>query len=401
MVRVLFVLAVCAALFSQSASAQETEYRVVGYYNYYNLYTDYLVTEIPASLLTHLNYTYIDVSEAGQCVSTDTWADTEFPYPGDSPSERIRGNFKQLALLKQANPNLQILMTVGGWEHSAYFSNIALTPESRVRFAQSCVAFMQEYHFDGIDIDWRYPVQGGAEGNITRPEDTANFTLLLEALRTEIEEASAQDERRYLLTIVAPAVEAFYRQIDLERVHQYVDWINLTTFGFEGNWSTVTGHIAPLYSSARDPRGDVGHSVDAAVNAYLDRGVPANKIVVGIPFFAQAWRNVRPNNLFGLYQTNGGVPEGSRAGGTLYYRDLGRFLESSDYVRFFDDVAIAPWMYNRDRGIAISYENQQSLRSKAAYVRSLGLGGVMVWEISYDSENHELLNAAFSTLRLP
>lgn len=386
-----------------AVSAQSREYRIVGYYNFYNIYYDYFVTDIPADRLTHLNYAYIDISEAGQCVSADEWADTQYLYPGDLTSERLRGNFKQLQVLRGDNPNLRVLMTVGGWERSRHFSDVAVTEEARERFAQSCVAFMQEYGFDGIDIDWRYPVVGGAPDTVTRPEDRENLTLLLETLRTAIDEASAEDEQRYLLTMVAPAVESLWSNFEIERVHPYVDWINLTTFGFEGEWSTSAAHMAPLYASDRDPRGDMRETqnVDYAVNAYLNAGVPASKLVIGIPFYGQAWRNVRPNNLFGLYGEADGVPDGTRDAGTLYYRDLELFLQSSDYTRYFDDVSLAPWMYNRERGIAISYENPESITNKAAYVRSLGLGGMMAYELSYDSSSNTLLNAIYGELNLP
>ncbi|MEP7287749.1 MAG: glycoside hydrolase family 18 protein [Chloroflexota bacterium] len=384
--------------------AQETapKYKIVGYYTSYSIYTrQYFVTDIPANQLTHLNYAALDVSDNGQCVTSDLWADMQYSYPSDKPAERLRGNFKQLQLLKKANPNLKILMTVGGWEQSKNFSNAALTQQSRIRFGRSCVAFMKEYGFDGIDIDWRYPVSGGLVENSGHPEDRENFTLLLAELRGQLEYWSQRDNTRYLLTIAAPAVAPLFKNMQLDQIHPYVDWINLTAYGFQGDWSDLASHQAPLFGSVKDPRGDTirnDYNVAGAVKAYLDAGVPAEKIVVGVPFFAQAWRNVKPNDYFGLYQTPGGVPTGTRPGGILYYRDLLPLLKSDSYTHFFDTETKTPWMYNANGGIAISYEDPNSIQNKAAYVMSTGLGGIMIWELDFDDDTHTLLNAVYTGL---
>ena len=146
-------------IFAQDETpAQLINARLLAYYSYYNIYPDqgeFLVTDIPVELLTHLHYADIGISETGQCASVDAYADTQYLYPGDRFSERLRGNFKQLPILRLRNPNLQIVMTVGGWDNSARFSDVALTEEARARFIRSCVTFMQQYDFDGIEIDWQ------------------------------------------------------------------------------------------------------------------------------------------------------------------------------------------------------------------------------------------------------
>jgi chitinase len=368
--------------------------RVVGYYTAYSVYDDYFVTDIPVEQLTHLNYAFIDVNTAGQCVSADRYTDMQYAYPRDNNNERLRGNFKQLGILKEDHPQIGILMTVGGWEYSAMFSDVALTQDARIRFANSCIAFMRDYGFDGIDIDWRYPISGGSTPG--RPEDGANFVLLLAELRGQLDYWSERDERPYLLTITAPAVEPLYQNFPLLQLQESLDWINLMSYGFQGEWSAVASHHAPLFGNTKDPRGDIDQTrlnVDNAVRAFLDAGVPAAKINMGIAFFAQAWRRVPENTLFGLYAEAGGVPDGTRTGGILYYRDLVPLLDSPAYTRYFDDEAKAAWMYNPQEHIAISYESQESIRYKVGYVRDLGLGGVMLWELSYDSVDHVLLDA--------
>lgn len=404
--RILIVLCVLVGLSGTAAgtSAQidAPKYKLVGYFTSYSIYEQqYFVTDIPAKQLTHLNYVGADISEAGQCISSDAYADTQFAYPGDKPTERIRGNFKQLQLLKKAYPTLKTLITVGGWERSKYFSDVAATAQSRARFAKSCVVYMKDNNFDGIDIDWRYPVSGGPTTNVSRPEDRENFTLLLAAVRDELEANAAKDNRRYLLTISAPAVEPLYSNFELDKIAQYLDWINLMSYSFQGSWSALASHQAPLFGSARDPRGDVirkQYNVDGAVRAYLDAGVPAGKIVVGIALYGQAWSGVKPNDFFGLYQPANGVPVGTHPGGLLYYRDLLPLLKDAAYTHFFDDETKSPWLFNANTRVAISYEDQTSIQNKAAYVRNLDLGGIMVWELSFDDEAQTLLKTAFAAL---
>lgn len=402
---VILLFALCLPVVSVFAQDETSEaapdYRVVGYFSSYNIYErEYFVTDIPAQYLTHINYGPMDISANGQCVAADQWADTEYSYPDDEAGERLRGNVKQLRLLRGDYPGLQVILSIGGWEFSSRFSDVALTAESRRRFATSCVALMRQYDFDGLDIDWRYPVEGGMISS-ERQEDRENLTLLLEELRAQLDTAGTDDEQTYLLTLTAPGAEAFYRYFELENVHLHVDWINITSYGYQGAWSELASHHAPLYGNASDPRGEemrTQYNVDGTINAYLNAGVPAGKIVVGIPFFAQTWRNVRSGDLFGLYQPASGVPTGTRDGGLLYYRDLQPLLESDSYTRYFDNETRAPWLYNEATRIAVSYEDQESIAYKMAYIRSLGLGGVFAWELAYDDEQSTLLSAVYNGL---
>jgi chitinase len=258
---------------------------------------------------------------------------------------------------------------------------------------------MRQYLFDGLDIDWRYPVSGGQfEG---RSEDRENFTLLLAELRAQLDEAAERDGRPYLLTMLVPAVDTLYANIEIDQVHRYVDWINLMAFGFHGEWSTIASHHAPLHANTRDPRGPVmqaEYNVDAVVNHFLDAGVPAHKLTVGIPFYAQTWRNVRQGDYLGLYQPADGVPSGTRPGGILYYRDMLPLLNNTSFVEFFDEETGVPWLFNPDELIAVSYEDARSIRNKVEYVRQRELGGVMVWQLPYDDPGNSLLHVTYTEL---
>ncbi len=368
--------------------------RVIGYYAAWSIYArNYFVSDIPADKLTHINYAFANVSAVigstgGECVLGDVYADTEYNYPGDNQSESLRGNFKQLNKLKQQHPQLKTLLSIGGWTWSGNFSAAALTTASRQRFAQSCVQMMGQYGFDGLDIDWEYPVSGGLMPG--RAEDKQNYTLLLAELRTQLNAKASQDGRAYLLTIAAPAGPTTLVNLELAKIAQHLDWINLMTYDFHGGWENRTGFNAALYADPDDPTAQSDLlNVDATAKAYLAAGIPPDKLVIGVPFYGRGWSGVTNVNK-GLYQSASGVPQGTWEAGMFDYHDLKQnYLPT--YTRSWNFAARVPWLYNPDTRIMISYDDPESLAQKIDYVKNKGLGGVMIWELSGDDAQSTLL----------
>lgn len=367
--------------------------RVVAYYTSWSIYArDYFVTDVPAEMLTHINYAFANISPDGEIVLGDEWADVQYPYPGDPEGTgETLGNFRQLQLLKERNPDLQTLISVGGWTWSGRFSDVALTEESRATFAQSAVNFITRYGFDGVDLDWEYPTGGGDPGNTERPEDPENFILLLEAVRSALDVQGETDGRHYLLTIAAGAGNRAISGIDWAQAQTYLDFINVMTYDMAGGWSSVTGFNSPLYNSAAAP--PEGTSVDTALQAYLAAGVPADKIVMGVAFYGKGWNRAGATNN-GLHQSFTGLPSGTWEAGTFDYSDLAEnYVGAEGWERFFSESAQVPWLYNAETGTMISYDDPESMTLKAEYVQEHGLGGVMFWELSGDDDDYSLLSA--------
>lgn len=376
----------CLALLLATApmTAQPSQFRIIGYFASWSIYGDdpYDVTDIPADKLTHLNYAFAGISKDGEIALLDEWGDTQFPYPGDADDQPLKGNFNQLRLLKEANPHLQTLISIGGWTDSARFSDAALTPESRAKFARSVVDFVGRYGFDGADIDWEYPTGDGAPGNIELREDKDNFVLLLGALGTALDAQGAADGRSYLLTIALGAGRAQYQPLDWTEITPLLDFINVMTYDMAGSWSSETGFNAPLY----DPANRL--SADTTISGLLALGIPPEKLVMGVPFYGRGWSGVAGENN-GLRQPFTNVVG---EGGSLDYGDLAASYVGT-FARFWDDAAQVPWLYDAASGTMISYDDPESMALKAAYVRERGLGGVMFWEISQDSDESALLDA--------
>ncbi len=412
------LFAVCALpagapAFAQSAAQSVAQsapppapYRVVGYYTSWSIYAQqYYVDDVPAERLTHLNYAFANIADDGACILGDDYADAAFAYFADETDPRtdalgvpLRGNLAALLRLKQAHPHLQTLLSVGGWTWSTGFTDAALTEESRARFVQSCVNLMLRYGFDGLDIDWEFPVTQGPGYFQGRPEDRQNFTLLLREFRRQLDAQGTLDSRPYLLTIAAPQVEMFWQHIELDAIHPYLDWINLMTYSFHGGWAEVTSHHAALFPTPRNPdAGTAAYNVHGTVSAYAAAGVPPEKLVIGVPLYAHGWSGVPAQN-DGLYQPFDGLTDGTWGCCGLYdYADIAaNYLPA--WTRYWDVDAQAAWLYDPAAGVLISYEDPQAVAAKAAYVQQVGLGGIMLWELSQDDDAHTLLNAAWDGL---
>lgn len=376
--------------------------RVIGYFAAWGVYgRNYHVPDIAAEKLTHINYAFANIGADLRIALGDPYADIDRFYPGDSWAPgALRGSFNRLRILKQQHPHVRTLISVGGWTWSSRFSDAALTAASRAAFAQSCADFVNLYSFDGVDIDWEYPVCGGLASNVTRPADRQNYTLLLAELRARLDALAAANGRPYLLTIAAPAGPATYAHLELGLIHPYLDWLNVMAYDFHGSWSPFTNFHNALHAAPGDPSAGVAatqFNAAAAVQAYLAAGIPPSKIVIGAPFYGRGWSGVAAAN-DGLWQGFTGLPAGTWEAGVFDFQDIQDNLLPTGWVRHWHPQARVPWAYSPAAGVMISYEDEVSLDEKAAYVNASGLGGVMAWELSADDGAHSLLGVLHDRL---
>jgi len=360
-------LAVLAVLIAGTlpiaAQAQPAQPPIFGAYYPGGSAERYPVSSIPAERLTHLFYAFSTI-EDGRCA-----------IGAEAPA-----NFAALAELKRRHPHLRTLISIGGWGAGG-FSEAAATAEGRASMAQSAVRMLRSLPLDGIDLDWEYPCY--AEADIAAsPADKTNFTLLLREMREALDLEGAEQGRHYLLTIAAGADRYYIDGTEMDRVHPYLDFVQLMTYDMRGGFQTLTGHHTNLYT----PTGDLFRiSVDASVRMFRDAGVPPEKIVIGAAFYSRMWRNV-PNRHAGLHQ----MTASSGGYGPDYTRLHADYIGRNSFVRYWDEEAKAPYLFDGDS--FITYDDEQSLRHKCEYIRSEGLAGVMFWEYSCD-KTHRLLDA--------
>jgi chitinase len=361
---------------------------IAGYFTEWGIYgRNYHVSDIPADKIKHVIYAFAKISN-GEIAIYDSYAAIDKFYPGDNWDESLRGNFKQLKLLKAKHPHLKILIAIGGWTLSDPFSDIALTEIGRLKFSVSAANFVENYEFDGIDIDWEYPCGGGlAKG---RPEDKKNFTLLMAELRHQLSLITEKTGKQYLLTVASSAGDSM-NHYELQEVSKYIDWYNLMAYDFHGSWETSTNHQAALYPSSLDnSEFQSRYNVSYAVNKYLTQGVPPEQIVLGIPFYSRGWSKVHSENT-GLFQLGPEASEGTWERGILDYSDVYNKVKNDpkNFLVSWDDEAKASWVFNPylGGGIFYTFEDEKTLKEKIKFIENMNLRGSMFWEFSGDIRN--------------
>ena len=376
-----FVMGVALCLTTASAAAPAHGKRVIGYYAGWSV-DRFPATDIRGDLLTHVNYAFARITDAHECVARN-------------PDKAEKG-LEQLRQLKAQHPHLKTLISVGWWTDSTGFYDTAKTAESRETFAKSAATFAKQHGFDGVDIDWEYPGGGGNDKDKGSPDDTPNFTALMAELRKQLDAQGDADGKRYLLTIAAPAGGQLKR-IELEKVHPLLDFINLMTYDFAGSWSQRTAFNAPLYPWGEHDIGKIAG--DWSVQAYLKAGVPADKICLGVPFYGRAFGGVKAgDDADGLNQPFDPKAKMTSPDG-WGWRGISANFIGKKAKRFWHDRAQVPWLFDAQSGLFVTYDDPQSLRTKAEYVKERKLGGVMIWELSDDDEKSSLLHAVNEGLK--
>ncbi|KAJ1644716.1 hypothetical protein J3B02_001763 [Coemansia erecta] len=370
--------------------------RKVGYYTAWSIYDrNYTPADVPVERLTHLNYAFAKL-DGNRIALGDPWADVEKPYEhasygADEPRGSIGEFNNQGSPVRQRNPHLRTLISVGGWSWSGNFSSMAASPAARREFALSVGDFVQRFGFDGVDIDWEHPVEGGMDGNARSPNDARNYLALLHELRSHLDSLPRPRFGRYEITIATSAAPTVYRHLDLAAIARVVDFINVMAYDFAGPWSAITGHQQNLFRPAAGDSGIVG---DGTVSDYIARGVPPHKIVLGVGFYGRGFANVDHSkspvgHLPGLGCSFSGVPPGTWEPGSFDFKALRKshLVPGSGFTAHWDDSAKAPILYSPDQRVMITYEDAVSLSWKSDYVMRRSLGGIMVWELSQDHDN--------------
>lgn len=371
--------------------------------------------------VTHINYAFADVCWEGAHGNPNneeiaagepkTWAceDLDGVVSDDIAngtivlydSEVDLVELKKLAAMKSKNPNLKTLVSVGGWTLSNNLSLVAADEEARETFAKSAVAFVKEFAMDGLDLDWEYPNHDGHPGNHLGPEDTENHTKILQAVRDAFDEETADTGKEYLVTIAGAQTWTYAEKNELAEIAKIVDYMAIMTYDTNGTWSGTTGHNAPLYDDPLEAerRGWLSGSASMGANVYQSSGVPAEKILIGLPFYGHAWAGCNEpndgafNKLNGAYQDCGAAWEAEPSIKSNSYDYIKSIVNKDGYKFYFDNIAKVPYLYNEDKGEFISYDNVESLGYKINFVKENGFAGAMIWDLGTDDADYNLLKA--------
>lgn len=335
---------------------------VIGYVGGFRGLVD--IAAIAAEKLTHINYAFVNVL-GNRAVLTNEKTDTI--------------NFRKLNTLKLRNPELKILISLGGWTWSGNFSDAVLTDTARKAFAASAVDIIRQYDLDGVDIDWEYPGRPGYEGNVYRPEDKENFTLMFEELRAELDVLEAETGQQKLLTTAVGGFTGFLDNTEMGKAQQYLDLVSIMTYDY--SYGDIAKHHTNLFDASFEGN---GNSADKAVKAYAAAGVPREKLVMGIAFYGRKLQLV-PHAGKGLGDS---TLSQLRGHGYTFIKDS--LINQRGFIRYEDTAAHAPYLFNFNTKAFITYDDEWSVRAKCEYVKQHGMAGVMFWEYSSDPKEYLL-----------
>ena len=303
------------------AFKQDSERVVVAYVT---SWTD----EIPDPfVMSHINYAFGHVNGTFDGVRVDN-------------PERLAS----IVALKEQNPKLNVMLSVGGWG-SGRFSEMAADDQRRMSFANDCLRVVEEFGLDGIDIDWEYPTSSMA-GISSSPDDRENFNLLMRDLR-----AALGNDR--LLTL---ASSAYAEYIDFHSCMQYLSFVNVMTY----DMANAPYHHSPLYDS-ENTKG----TSEGAVKAHIEAGVPAAQLVLGVPFYG-------------------------RGGTVMRNRDYRDIKSEGEFVEMWDEKAQVPYLADKDGNLVLGYDNPRSLTLKCKFIKENGLLGGMYWDYAGDTDEGDL-----------
>ncbi|KZP34711.1 glycoside hydrolase family 18 protein [Athelia psychrophila] len=320
---------------------------------------------IPTNDLTHILYAFANVKpETGEVVLSDLWADQDIHYEGDSWNDpggpNLYGNMKAIYKLKQQHRHIKVLLSIGGWTYSPSFHPVVVSPALRSKFVASAVNILEDYGFDGLDIDYEYP---------SNDAQARGYVDLLREIRHGLDtHASSKGlNYKYPLTIAAPCGPDNYQKLHVREMDQYLDFWNMMTYDFSGSWDSVAQHQANVHG------GPI--SASQAINWYIAQGLPRHKIIMGVPLYGRSFTNTQgPGTPFQ------GVGPGSWEQGVYDYRALplpGAYMHR-------DERALASWSFDFQKKEMVSFDSEEVARWKGAWIQEQQLGGSMFWELSGD-----------------
>jgi GH18 family chitinase len=406
----LFLSLICSIqLYAKEADrapiqAQNPEPVVAGYFPFWSVYSyNFHIQDIRDERLTHIIYQYANLKPSGKVVVGDQFVDTNNTYEGDGSANReVRGSFGQLALLKEKNPDLNVIISIGGWAWSGNFSPVAQTAKKRKRFVDSTADFVELYGFDGVEIDWRFPVFGGNPKNKFHPDDQKNQAILIKELRQRFDQLTEKTGNDYQIMLVSSAVPQISGAPDFNAVQPYLDYIMLASATMTGSWTAFTAHQSPLSAPSDAP--DHHLSLEVFLPKLFDLGLQADKTILKISAAGVGWAGVEIDSeidgqseseshqsINALYKPWKTLPFGSRddhngaPSGIFTYQQILELEGLAGTQSIWDDVGEGQYLYNRERQLMLSFESPRSIAAKLDFAQELGLAGAALSDLAGDT----------------
>ncbi|XP_054441527.1 chitotriosidase-1 [Pteronotus mesoamericanus] len=323
----------------------------------------FMPRDVDPHLCTHLLYAFAGMNN--HQLSSIEWDDEQF--------------YREFNGLKQMNPKLKTLLAIGGWNFGTQkFTDMVATAHSRQTFVNSAIKFLRKYDFDGLDLDWEYPGSRGSP-----PSDKQRFTDLVQDLADAFQqEARVSGKERLLLSAAVPAgrqyIDAGY---EVDKIARSLDFISLMAYDLHGSWETTTGHHSALFKRQGESGAAAELNVDYAVQQWLQKGTPANKLILGMPTYGRSFTLASTSDAgVGAPAAGPGSPGSfTREAGLLAYYEVCSWTGAAK--RRIQDQKV-PYAFRGDQWVG--FDDTESFKTKVSYLKQKGLGGAMVWALDMD-----------------
>ena len=357
---------------------------IIGYYTAWEWYKRAGLTapkNMDFSKYTIINYSFFQTDKDGNIWGSDAWADSILLRGQYDYNDPIQPSyFPNTSLIDLAHvAGAKVMVSIGGWTLSETFPAMSSTAKGRANFAHNCVLVLHRYSFDGIDIDWEYPCYADHKGT---PADKENFTLLMQAIRDSIDVYGAKVNQKMLLTGAFGAQDIRNEAIEWDKVKKTMDFFNLMNYDYNGGWSEVGSHNAPLYAPAKGDTNALDNSFRRLVTKY---GVDPKQLNLGVAFYGRSLMGKEGTKLDlygtahkGCEDTITFVPD---LGGSLYWNLL---IQMDKFDQKWDDKVQNPYLIGKNVNTLVTYDDPKSIKLKAQYVKDKEAAGVIIWEISGD-----------------
>jgi chitinase len=264
---------------------------------------------------------------------------------------------------------VKVILSLGGWGWDRQFASIASKPEAEYRYLKSVIAIVDEYDYDGIDLDWEYP---------DTVDEIVGFERLTRRLRKELDAVGDRKKWPMVLTMAASANPGTLKWLGKDFLLETMDWLNVMTYDFTGDWTNYAGHHSPLFASSKQP-GGAGRSVESTMKYLIeDRGIPAERLTLGIPLYGRGFDVKEP------YASTQGATKNRRVPSEGNYSSIRRLLERGGWTRQWDNETKNPWLLKADHSAVIGYDDAESVAIKTEWAMKKGLRGVFFWQVAAD-----------------
>ena len=422
---ILFFALLCTQLLIfPKAMAQEQEPVIAAYYTNWSQYRptsngrpQFMPNQIDPKLLTDIYFAFAFFGYISKSVDPSNPRLT-----GDYKIQPVEWNdqtvlYPQLKALKQQNPKLRLHLSIGGWSFNdpedpngigqttnKLFSQMISKSANRQQFIKSALEYAKKYGFDGIDIDWEYPADSTRGGTV---KDMDNYVTFLRELYVAVKAANPP----LMLTWASPAIvpagvpksyhdnpKSYYEWI--AKCSLYLDRLNVMSYDYHGAFDTnpqVTGVNSPLM---RDTKSTSPLSIATTYNNYVNNGVPASKMIIGIPTYGRTFSGVV--GLSSAYHNPGkpftGPGEKGPASGTpgfLSYFELRDMIAAKGVSIGTDDVTNTIHAYNVNKKFWGSFDDENTVALKAKFAAQKKCQGIMFWAVDMD----EYKNKAYPLIK--